>query len=166
MPISAPSRQSHCARGDFFDFGTSRRQLSAASSTSRVMQPETSAPYCASAAFSQQVRRGIPYCRPMAANAWTSRFCSSNATVLACGKLRFVFSYRSIKLTTQELTYPESAAAIFSKLRRWYSGEYFAVINTGSYRQPTAFAPICADSCRTDSNTCCFSGTNGSISLP
>lgn len=58
-------RQSHCARGDFFDFGTFSRQPVAASSTERVMQPDVSAPKRASEASSQQVRMGIPYRAPI-----------------------------------------------------------------------------------------------------
>ena len=71
-----------------------------------------------------------------------------------------------MKLTTQALTYPESAAAILSKLRKLVSIEYFSVMNTGSYRQPTARAPTNVDNYRTDSSTRALSVTNGSISLP
>ena len=104
IPMSDPKRQLHCARGDFFLFGTVKRQSAAASSTAFVMQPATSTPYCASDTFSQQVRIGIPYFAPISANREARCICSDSVTSRAAGKFRFVFSYRSRKLMTQNIS--------------------------------------------------------------
>lgn len=92
-----------CA-GRFFLFGTVKRQSAAASSTAFVMQPATSTPYCGSDTFSQQVRIGIPYFAPISANREARCICSDSVTSRAAGKFRFVFSYRSRKLMTQNIS--------------------------------------------------------------
>lgn len=103
-PNVRPQKAVALCAGRFFLFGAVKRQSAAASSTAFVMQPATSTPYCASDTFSQQVRIGIPYFAPISANREARCICSDSVTSRAAGKFRFVFSYRSRKLMTQNIS--------------------------------------------------------------